>query len=133
MNCLNKIITLILALSFLLSGLMSGVAMATIEKDTTKKKTDNTNQNVTPGNSVNDSGRTSDSGANVKRPQGYDDFVDKNNNGIDDRAEQKQDGRQKDSSPGNSDSDSIKPQNQNGETNRLQRSPDDSVVKLKNR
>jgi hypothetical protein len=129
MNRLNKIITLILTLSFLLSG----VAMATIEKDTTKKKTDNTNQNVTPGDSANNAGRTSDSGANSERPKGYDNFVDKNNNGIDDRAERKQDGRQKDSSQGNSDSNSLRPQNQNGETNRLQRSPDDSVVKLKTR
>ena len=107
--------------------------MATIEKDKAKKKTNNTNQDVTPGDSINDSGRTSDSGTKSERPQGYDDFVDKNNNGIDDRAEQKQDTRQKDGSQGNSDFNSIKRQNQNSETNRPLRSPDDSVVKLKNR
>ena len=129
MNRLNKIITLILTLSFLLSG----VAMATIEKDKAKKKADKTNQNVTPGDSTNNAGHISDSGANVKRPKGYDDFVDKNNNGIDDRAEQKHDGRQKDSSPGNSDSNSLKLQNPNKDAKRLQRSPDDSVVKLKTR
>ena len=126
MKRLNKIIALILTFSFLVSG----IALATIEKDQGKKNTNNSVQNITPGDSTNDTGLNSDSGGNSNRPQGYDDFVDKNNNGIDDRVEKKQDGRKKDSSQDNSTPNSL---NQQGDSNRIQRSPDDSVVKLKNR
>lgn len=129
MNCLTKIITLILLFSFL----WVGTALATIEKDTTKRKTDKRSQNITPGDSTNDTGFKPDAGVKVKRPPGYDDFVDKNNNGIDDRVEQKMDSHKKNSSPGISESNLLKRPNQNSDTNRRQRSPDDSVVKFKNR
>jgi len=129
MNCLTKIVTLILLFSFLLVG----TALATIEKDTTKKKTDRRSQNITPGDSTNDTGFEPDAGVKVKRPQGYDDFVDKNNNGIDDRVEQKMDSHKKNSSPETSLPNLRKPQNLDNNSIRQRRSPDDSVVKFKNR
>lgn len=129
MNRLNKIMTLLLMFSFLFCG----IALAAIEKDTSKKKTDKTSQNVSPGDSINDVGLKVDGGVKVKRPHGYDDFVDKNNNGIDDRVEQKKDGRKKNISPEISVPNLAKPQNLDKNMKRPQSSPDDSVVKLKNR
>ena len=129
MRRLSKIIAFALTFSFL----MSGMAIATIEKDKVKKKTDNTTQIVTPGDSAKNAGFTGNNGTEKKRPQGYDDFVDKNNNGIDDRAEQKQEGRKKENSETKSDLNSSKRLKKGNNPNRLQTSPDDSVVKLKNR
>lgn len=123
----------------LLSFLSAGVALATIEKDKSKKKTKKTTQNVTPGDSTDEAGlipvgqMVPNDGQKVKRPQGYDDFLDKNNNGIDDRAEQKKEGRKKKISSETSQPNLIKPEDLDNETTRQQRSPDDSVVKLKNR
>ena len=129
MNRLNKLVTLILIFSFLFGG----VVLATIEKDSTKKKTGDIKQNITPGDSINGAGPIPVDRAVKKRPRGYDDFVDKNGNGIDDRAEQKIDGRKKDISPGISDPNSSQRPKLNNNRIRLKRSPDDSVVKLKNR
>ncbi len=135
MNRLYKIITLMLLLSFL----SAGVALATIEKDKSKKKTKKTTQNVTPGDSTDEAGQmpveqpVPDSGQKAKRPQGYDDFVDKNSNGIDDRVERKKEGRKKKISSETSQPSLINPGSPDNETTRQQRSPDDSIVKLKNR
>jgi len=128
-----------MTLMLLLSLLLAGAASATIEKDKSKKKTKKTTQAVTSGDSTDKTGlipagqMVPDDREKAIRPQGYDDFIDKNNNGIDDRAEQKKEGRKKNISPKTSRPDSIKPQKPKNETTRQQKSADDSVVKLKNR
>ena len=126
MNCLNKIITLLLIFSFLFCG----VALATIEKDTTKKKTQN-KQDITPGDSSGNAGLKPNNVPNQKRPSGYDNFIDKNNNGIDDRVEQKTENRKKDNVQDSPNPNSKNSQNQSNKTIRPQQQSNDSVVKLK--
>lgn len=126
MNNGNKIVTLILLLSFLLSS----IALATIEKDKTKKTSNDNGQNIKPGDSA---GLLPDSGITPERPQGYDDFIDKNNNGIDDRVEKKSGVLKKQITQDGSKPRSTDSRKQNKDSNRLQRSPDDTIVKLKNR
>ncbi len=79
----------------MLSFLFCGVTLATIEKDTTTKNTQN-KQNITPGDSSGETGLIPNNVPNQKRPSGYDNFIDKNNNGIDDRVEQKTESHKKD-------------------------------------
>lgn len=129
MNRLNKILTLILIFSFLLVG----TTLATIEKNKSKRKTNKSRQNVTPGDSTIGARPVPDNRVVKKRPHGYDDFVDKNSNGIDDRAEQKKDGLKKEAPPEITDPNSSKIRILDRSRKRQRRSPDDSVVKLKNR
>ncbi|MCP4705924.1 MAG: hypothetical protein GY865_15095 [candidate division Zixibacteria bacterium] len=118
MNWLNKKITLLLMFSFLICGF----AFATIEKDTIKTKTSDTEQDIKPGDSSGDAGTTPDKSINQKNPAGYDNFIDHNNNGIDDRAEKKTENRKKDNS-----------QIQTPDLNQFQQSPNDSTVNSINR
>jgi len=81
-------------MTLIMTILLAGTAIATIEKETSPKKTQN---EVRPGDSLVNPEQSSNQRltpkeeSKPKNPQGYDNFVDKNNNGIDDRAEKKQD------------------------------------------
>ncbi len=130
MKRLIAIITLMLVI------LPAGATFATIEKE---KNTGKKTQVIQPGDSTGTAGENSESQLipqeepGTKHPQGYDDFVDKNNNGIDDRAEKKNENIKINKPPVIKSPEVLKPRTLIDKTTRRTKPPDDSVVKKKSK
>lgn len=88
----------IIIITLIITIFLAGSAIATIEKETSPKKKQT---EVRPEDSLAKPDQPSDrqpvlrEESKPKNPQEYDNFIDENNDGIDDRAEKKQEGDRK--------------------------------------